>query len=117
MSRLPGVTPFPPEFADRYRVRGYWEDVPQGRFYSEVFAAHGERLALVSGEERMSFAQMKARVDRLALHLLDLGVSQLDPHLVLADPRLARGHRCRDIHGAGQDMVGLGSIAVTAGEP
>ena len=82
MSRLPGVTPFPPEFAARYRARGYWEDVPQGQFYSEVFASHGERLALVNGEERMSFAQMKARVDRLALHLLDLGVSQLDRWVV-----------------------------------
>ena len=82
MSRLPGVTPFPPELAARYRARGYWEDVPQGQFYSEVFASHGERLALVSGDERMSFAQMKARVDRLALHLLDLGVSQLDRWVV-----------------------------------
>ena len=25
---LPGVTPFPPEFAARYRSRGYWEDRP-----------------------------------------------------------------------------------------
>lgn len=82
MSRLPGVTPFPPEFAARYRARGYWEDVPQGQFYSEVFASHGERLALVSGDERVSFAQMKARVDRLALHMLDLGVSQLDRWVV-----------------------------------
>jgi 2,3-dihydroxybenzoate-AMP ligase len=78
VSKLPGVTPFPPEFAERYRSRGYWEDVPLGRFYSEVFASHGERLALVSRDERVTYAQLKQRVDRLALHLLELGVAPLD---------------------------------------
>src|SRR6266566_3150380 len=39
MSSLAGVTPFPPEFAARSRARGYWEDVPLGRFYAGVFAS------------------------------------------------------------------------------
>ena len=78
MSQLPGVTAFPPEFGSRYRALGYWEDIPQGRFYSDVFASHGDRLALVSGNDRVTYAQLRLRVDRVALHLLGLGVAPLD---------------------------------------
>jgi len=82
MSRLAGVTPFPPEFAARYRARGYWEDVPLGRFYAGVFASHGDRLAMVSGSERVTYSELRERVARLALHLLDLGVVPLDRWVV-----------------------------------
>jgi 2,3-dihydroxybenzoate-AMP ligase len=82
VSRLAGVTPFPPEFAARYRSRGYWEDIPLGRFYAEVFASHGERVAMVSGGERVTYSELKRRVDRLALHLLEVGVQPLDRWVV-----------------------------------
>ena len=78
MSRLAGVTPIPPDFAARYRERGYWEDVPLGRFYDGVFMSHGESLALISGDERVTYKELKERIDRLALHLLELGVAPLD---------------------------------------
>jgi len=78
MSRLAGVTPIPPDFAARYRERGYWEDVPLGRFYDGVFTSHGESLALISGDERVTYKELKERIDRLALHLLELGVAPLD---------------------------------------
>ena len=82
MSKLAGVTPFPQEFAARYRDRGYWEDVPLGRFYADVFASHGDRVAILSGAERVTYSQLKQRVDRLALHLLELGVLPLDRWVV-----------------------------------
>jgi 2,3-dihydroxybenzoate-AMP ligase len=78
MSRLAGVTPIPPDFAARYRERGYWEDVPLGRFYDGVFTSHGESLALISGDQRVTYKELKERIDRLALHLLELGVAPLD---------------------------------------
>jgi len=78
MSRLAGVTPIPPDFAARYRERGYWEDVPLGRFYDGVFESNENRLALVSGDERVTYDELKKRVDRLALHLLEFGVAPLD---------------------------------------
>jgi 2,3-dihydroxybenzoate-AMP ligase len=82
LSKLAGVTPFPPEFAARYRSCGYWEDIPLGRFYAGVFASHGDRVALVSGSERVTYSDLMKRVDRLALHLLDLGVQPLDRWVV-----------------------------------
>ena len=78
VSRLPGVTPFPPEFASRYRAAGYWEGRPLGTFYDEVFASHGDRTAIVHGDQTVSYSQLKGRVDRLARHLLQLGVCPLD---------------------------------------
>ena len=78
MSRLPGVTPFPPELASRYRAAGYWEDRPQGAVYDEVFAQHGGRTAIVHGDRTVSYSELKDRVDRLARHLLRLGVRPLD---------------------------------------
>jgi len=82
MSSLAGVTPFPPDFAARYRARGYWEDVPLGRFYAGVFASHGDRVAMVSGSERVTYSELRERVARLALHLLGLGVVPLDRWVV-----------------------------------
>ena len=82
MSRLAGVTPFPSDFAARYRERGYWEDVPLGRFYAGVFASHGKRTAMISGSERVTYAELRERVERLAMHLLDLGVAPLDRWVV-----------------------------------
>jgi 2,3-dihydroxybenzoate-AMP ligase len=78
VSGLPGVTPFPPEFAARYRAAGYWEDRPQGTFYDEVFARHGDRTAIVHDGQAVSYAELRQRVDRLARHLLQLGVRPLD---------------------------------------
>ena len=78
MSRLPQVTSFPPDFAARYRAKGYWEDVSLGRFYNGVFDGHADRVALVSGDERVTYAQLKQRVDRLALSLFEQGVAPLD---------------------------------------
>lgn len=82
MSKLPGVTPFPAEFAARYRARGYWEDIPLGRLYDDVFTSHGDRMALISHDECVTYSQLKQRVDRLALHLLDQGVAPLDRWVV-----------------------------------
>ena len=82
MSSLAGVTPFPPEFAARYRARGYWEDVPLGRFYAGVFASHGDRVAMVNGSERVTYSELRERVARLALHLLGVGVVPLDRWVV-----------------------------------
>jgi 2,3-dihydroxybenzoate-AMP ligase len=79
---LPGVTPFPADFAARYRAAGYWEDQPLGAFYDEVLARHGDRPAMVHGDRIVTYAELRARVDRLACHLLQLGVRPLDRFVV-----------------------------------
>ena len=53
-----------------------------GTVYDRYFAAHGERVALIAGAERITYAELRSRVLRLSLHLLDLGVRPLDRVLV-----------------------------------
>ena len=75
---LPGVTPFPPEFAARYRARGYWEDRPLIAHFLDVFDAYADRVAVVDDEGSYTYAQLAAASERVALNLLDLGLEPAD---------------------------------------
>jgi 2,3-dihydroxybenzoate-AMP ligase len=75
---LDGVVPFPAEDAQRWRARGYWEDRLLGDVFAETFQQHGDRVAIVHEEERITYRSLGERVERLACHLLDLGIGPLD---------------------------------------
>lgn len=82
---LEGVVRFPPEFAARYRAKGYWEDRSLADVFAEVFAQHGERVALADREQRVTYSELNERSERLALNLLDEGLKPLD-RVVLQPP-------------------------------
>ncbi|HYB87439.1 MAG TPA: AMP-binding protein [Streptosporangiaceae bacterium] len=75
---FPGVTPFPPEFAARYRARGYWEDRPLITHFLPVFSDCASRLAVVDDEGSYTYAELSAASERVALNLLDLGLQPAD---------------------------------------
>src|SRR5215470_10285961 len=75
---LPGVTPFPPEFAARYRERGYWEDRPLITHFLPMFEEHAGRPAIVDDEGSYTYAELSAASERVALNLLDLGLQPAD---------------------------------------
>jgi 2,3-dihydroxybenzoate-AMP ligase len=75
---LEGVVPYPPEFAARYRERGYWEDRSLASHFDEAFARHADRIAFVAGAERVTYRTLAERAERLACHLLALGLRPLD---------------------------------------
>jgi len=75
---LPGVVPFPPEFARRYRERGYWQDKSLAQEFAVVFKKYGGRVALIDGEREFSYADIDRLSDNLALNLLELGLKPLD---------------------------------------
>ncbi len=79
---LEGFTPFPPEFAGRYRAEGYWLDRPLGAYFHDRFAEYGDRLAVIAGAERITYAELDARAGHLARHLLDLGIGSLERVIV-----------------------------------
>jgi 2,3-dihydroxybenzoate-AMP ligase len=85
---LPGVVPFPPEFAQRYRAKGYWRDKSLAEEFSAVFRNFQERTALVDAERCYSYAEIDEFSDRLALNLLELGLKPLD-RVVPALPNIA----------------------------
>jgi 2,3-dihydroxybenzoate-AMP ligase len=75
---LEGVVRFPPEFAARYRARGYWEDRSLAATFAEAFVRFADRVAIVDGERSVTYAQLDACSERLALNLLDEGLKPLD---------------------------------------
>ena len=75
---LPGVVPFPPEFAERYRAKGYWQDKALAQEFAAVFQKHADRVALIDGERQITYRQLDELTDNLALNLLELGLQPLD---------------------------------------
>lgn len=76
---LDGFVPWPPELARRYRARGHWRGVTLGDALRESFVANAERVAVVDGERRVTYAELDRLVDRLALHFADLAISRGAP--------------------------------------
>src|SRR4029077_11223226 len=75
---LPGVVAFPPEFAQRYRAKGYWQDKSLPEEFSVVFRNFQDRIALVDGERRYTYLEVDELTDNLALNLLELGLKPLE---------------------------------------
>ena len=75
---LEGVIRFPPEFAARYRAKGYWEDRSLREVFDQACERYGDRVALVDGRRSITYSQLEQNATRLALNLLDHGLEPLD---------------------------------------
>ncbi len=71
---LEGCTPWPEEFARRYRQQGYWAEITLHDMLMGSVGAAPERIALVQDERRVSYAGLAAAVERLAGRLIALGL-------------------------------------------
>jgi len=85
---IEGVVPFPPEFAARYRAKGYWQDRSLREEFADVFRQFAPRVFVIDGERRYTYAEVDRLSGRLALNLLELGLKPLDP-VVLTLPNVA----------------------------
>ena len=79
---LAGVTPFPPELAARYRACGYWEDRPLIAHFLDAFGRFADRTAVIDEQGSMTYAELAAASQQVALNLLDLGLRPLDRVIV-----------------------------------
>src|SRR5918996_1443746 len=75
---LDGVVRFPPEFAARYRAKGYWQDRSLAETFAEIFTRHRDRVAIIDRDRSVTYSQLNQRSERLALNLLDEGLKPLD---------------------------------------
>lgn len=75
---LEGVVPYPAEFAQRYRARGYWGDRTLDQVFGELFATHAHRTALLHADEVITYAQLAERRATIAAKLHDLGLRRRD---------------------------------------
>jgi 2,3-dihydroxybenzoate-AMP ligase len=85
---LEGVVPFPPEFAQRYRERGYWADKSLADEFTVVFQRYANRVALIDRDRSITYAELDRASGNLALNLLDSGLKPLD-RIVVQLPNVA----------------------------
>ena len=75
---LEGVVPFPPDFAARYRAKGYWEDKSLRDEFAVVFQKYGPRVCVIDRDRQITYAELDRLSTNLALNLLELGFKPLD---------------------------------------
>ncbi|MDP2643805.1 MAG: AMP-binding protein [Desulfobacterales bacterium] len=75
---LDGFVPYPDSFAIKYKERGYWRDKTIGDEFDEFVARYWNRVALSFQGQPVSYGQLGARVNRLALHFVNLGLKTYD---------------------------------------
>lgn len=85
---LDGVVPFPPEFARRYREKGYWIDKTLAQEYRIAFDKYEKRVALLDRDRSITYGELDRMSDNLALNLLEVGFHPLD-RIVVQLPNVA----------------------------
>lgn len=75
---LQGCTPWPAEYARLYRQKGYWQDVSIPERLAASIARRPGKTALVCGEERITYAELGSRIERLAAQFVRAGLKPLD---------------------------------------
>src|SRR5262245_3796215 len=75
---LDGVVPFPPEIAKRYRDKGYWRGKSLAQEFAACLSKYRDRVFLIDGDRRYTYADLDRVSDQLALNLLELGLKPLD---------------------------------------
>lgn len=75
---LHGFTPWPQEFADRYRQAGHWRGEVLGDLLRGPTAADPQRIAVVTRSNRYTYGELDLRADELAAGLADLGIARRD---------------------------------------
>jgi len=67
-----------PEMIQRYLMKGYWSGTSVLDMYDLHAKVHPDKEALVAGNTRMTWAEWKRWVDRVALGLHELGIKPGD---------------------------------------
>ncbi len=75
---IEGANPFPKEWADLYRRKRWWLGIPLGEMLDRTCDLHPNKEALVAGEVRLTYRQLRKQTDRAALAFLELGIQKLD---------------------------------------
>ena len=97
---LVGCTPWPVELAERYRRKGYWEDVSLGEMLNRSARDHAGKPALIFGQRRISYRELVETSDGLAAGLIRAGLAPRDPG---GSPSSQHPRNCLRLSGAGDD--------------
>lgn len=84
---LSGYTQWSEESARRYRSKGYWENIGIAEMVKRTIGRSPEKVALVAGNQRITYRQLGETVERLACRLVEAGLRQHD-RVVLQLPNI-----------------------------
>ncbi|MCC7166636.1 MAG: AMP-binding protein [Rhodospirillales bacterium] len=72
---LQGCTPWPDDLAARYRAKGYWQGITLPEMVARSAAKFPDKVALVDGARRLTYAELCRAVDDLACALVRQGLA------------------------------------------
>ncbi len=75
---LDGTVPFPDEWVKRYYEKKWWLGISVGEMLDRSCDVFFYKEALVAGEVRLTYQQLREWTDRAAIAFLELGVQKLD---------------------------------------
>jgi non-ribosomal peptide synthetase component E (peptide arylation enzyme) len=79
---LKGFTPYPKEDAEKYKRLGWWAGLTYGDILDKAADIYPDKEALVEGETRLTYEQVREKANQLAIGFIELGVEPLDRVLV-----------------------------------
>jgi 2,3-dihydroxybenzoate-AMP ligase len=77
-----GIVAWPEAFAKNYRERGLWQDRAIGSYVLDSADRAPDKIALISGDTRLTYAELIDRMDAAAERLLAMGLLPDDRVLV-----------------------------------
>ena len=84
---IDGFVGWPKEYIHKYQKAGYWQGAVVGDIIDGGRKDYPDRTAISFEGKQISYEELGKRVDRLALHLLDMGHKPLD-RLILQLPNV-----------------------------
>ena len=79
---LEGFTPYREEDAEKYNRLRWWFGLTFGDLLDRAADIHPDKEAFVDGKTRLTYAEAREKVNKLAVGLMDLGIQPLDRVLV-----------------------------------
>ncbi len=81
------ATLYTPQRIQEYTKKGYWDSTTLSDLWDDNARKYPAREALVDSNTRLTWAQAKVRIDRLALGLVELGIKK-DELIVIQTPNM-----------------------------
>jgi 2,3-dihydroxybenzoate-AMP ligase len=75
---LEGTNPFPKEFINLYYKKKWWLGIPLGEMLDRSCDLYPHKEALLAGQVRLTYGQLREWVERTAIAFLELGIKKLD---------------------------------------
>jgi non-ribosomal peptide synthetase component E (peptide arylation enzyme) len=75
---LEGATPYPPDVIEEYAAKGWWLNMTYGDLLDRSTSLYPDKPAVIDENIQLTYAQLKEKVDRLAIAFLKLGIKRYD---------------------------------------